>query len=84
MQDRREYNPWAGKKWITRGLIWGFGLFAIIYIILPLTKNEEIVFFDLLKGLLLFAGIGLAYGYIMKNVWSRTSRKKPVNKDDIS
>jgi len=63
------------KNWIKLGLLWGVIMFIIITFAFPLIKQEEITGVNILIGIPIWIISGLLFGYIMKSLMSKKSRK---------
>lgn len=57
---------YRGKRWIIQGLLWGFGMFAMLLLAVPYFESGEIPLKSVLFGLPFWSLSGLGYGYVMK------------------
>lgn len=60
-----EYN------WVTQGLRWGFLMFLIIDVLLPLINGDDFKLLNFLFGIIIWTFAGLFFGFIMKKFFYR-------------
>lgn len=58
-------------NWVVYGLLWGSFMFLTMSIILPLLDDVHLDGIRIIKSLVIWLVMGLAFGYIMKRFGQR-------------
>ena len=60
------------RGWLYQGVGWGFFMFVVIGIILPVTEGDTLTFSNLGMSLIIFLVGGLCYGFGVKLLLKRS------------
>ena len=63
------------KKWILHGLFWGIFMFIMMGIAVPFAEDQPLMFKSLALKFVFWLIGGLAYGFVMQKIESRTRPK---------